>query len=68
MNSAEVDRLQVRDPRKEKRRSSGVLEAWPLRTSRVLTPSTALLVITHSILITGPGGQFKYRQVIRGPY
>lgn len=49
MNSAEgVDRLQVCDPGKEKRRSSVVLEAWPLRTGRVLTLSMALLVTQRS--------------------
>lgn len=56
------------DPCKENHRSSGVCEAWPLQPNWVLTPSTAFLVMTHSALATVPEGQFKYHQVIGGPY
>lgn len=67
VNPAKVDRLRTRDPLKENHRSSGVLEAWPLQPNWVLTPSMALMVITQSVLVTVPEGQFKYQQVIGGP-
>lgn len=67
VNPAKVDRLRARDPLKENHRSSGVLEAWPLQPNWVLTPSMALVVITQSVLVTVPEGQFKYQQVSGGP-